>query len=115
MFLIICGRVEEMLPDFHSYLPPAISVLGGKTWVCPGWQEVPEGTTLDEVYEKWTQYKPEMEELVQESIKEKVLSSKGDKEYTVVCNNGIWNCDCVGFGFRRTCSHIEQVKKKHRI
>ena len=107
-----------MLPaDFHitSFHPPGITVLGGKTWVCPGWHEVPEGTTLDEVYERWTQDKPEMEETRPGSIKEKVLSSKGDKEYTVLYNNGAWDCECAGFGFRRKCSHVDSIKKKYKF
>jgi hypothetical protein len=108
-----------MLPaDFKisSFLPPGISTIGGKTYVCPGWHEVPEGTTLDEVYERWTRINYGVEEKnTHKPIKEIVTSSKGDKTYTVLYNNGAWDCDCAGFGFRRKCRHIEEIKTKHKM
>ena len=30
--------------------------------------------------------------------------------YTVTFSRGQWHCDCQGFKFRKTCSHIKQVK-----
>lgn len=40
----------------------------------------------------------------------RIKSSKGDKDYVVVINqNGTHKCDCPGFGFRKTCSHIKQA------
>jgi len=107
-----------MLKNFHisSFLPPTISTIGGKTYVCPGWHEVPENTTLKEVYERWTKINYGTEEShTQKSIKEIVVSSKGDKTYTVLYNNGTWNCDCEGFGFRRKCRHCKEVAKKYDI
>jgi hypothetical protein len=43
----------------------------------------------------------------------RIMSSKGDKEYVVVLNgNGRHTCDCPGYGFRKTCSHIKQALEK---
>lgn len=39
-----------------------------------------------------------------------VRGSKGD-EYIVTNEGGRWACTCVGFGFRKDCKHIHQVKK----
>ena len=39
-----------------------------------------------------------------------VPSSKGDTTYRVVCNDGVWQCGCPGFGFRRTCKHVIQIQ-----
>jgi hypothetical protein len=39
-----------------------------------------------------------------------VAGSKGSV-YTVTNENGRWACTCVGFGFRKDCKHIHQVKR----
>ena len=104
--------------DFRieSFMPPGITTIGGKTYVVPGWHEVPEGTTLKEVQERWTQEKPSHTESVPTyDIYEEVLSSKGDSSYEVIFNNGAWYCSCPGFGFRRDCRHLKEVKQKHNI
>ena len=98
-----------------SFLPPCITVLGGKTYVCPGWHVVPEGTTLDEVYERWTQVKPKMEEKPTLTIHEMIDSSTAGKQYAVTFDGTWWNCECPGFGFRKNCRHLKEVKAKHNI
>jgi hypothetical protein len=42
-----------------------------------------------------------------------VVGSKG-AHYTVRANHGRYTCTCPGFGWRRKCKHIEQVKKENR-
>lgn len=100
---------------FKSFLPPVLVAIGGKTYVCPGWHEVPEETTLKEVYKHWTQDKPKQEPKPSHTISETVDSSTGGKSYTVTFDGMYWNCECVGFGFRKDCRHINQVKEKHKI
>ena len=39
-----------------------------------------------------------------------VAGSKGNS-YTVTNEAGRWSCTCVGFGFRKDCKHLHQVKK----
>jgi hypothetical protein len=43
-----------------SLIPPAISILGGKRYILPGYIEVDDDVTLEQVNEKWTRktYKP---------------------------------------------------------
>jgi hypothetical protein len=99
---------------FESFLPPSITFVGGKTFVIPGWTEVPSDTELDDVYKKWTKILPKVSQTDPEyDIHEFVPSSKGDKTYEVIFNNGTWNCECVGFGFRRDCKHVKEVAKRH--
>jgi hypothetical protein len=41
-----------------------------------------------------------------------VVGSKGDS-YTVTCKTtGYWTCTCAGFGYRRTCAHINRKKEE---
>ncbi len=47
----------------------------------------------------------------------KVNGSMGDV-YTVTKQGKVWSCTCVGYGFRRTCSHIKTAitrDKKKRV
>lgn len=101
--------------EFKSFMPPGLTTIGGKTYVIPGWHEVPEQTTLKEVKERWTQVLPKGEAKPNYVISEEVLSSKKDKTYEVSFDGKFWKCSCVGFGFRRSCSHINAVKEKHKI
>jgi hypothetical protein len=40
-----------------------------------------------------------------------IAGSKG-KNYVVTVENGLWGCNCVGFGYRRSCSHVVEAKAK---
>jgi len=40
----------------------------------------------------------------------KIAGSKNNI-YTVRLNNGHYDCECVGFSFRKDCKHIHEVKK----
>ena len=42
-----------------------------------------------------------------------VVGSKG-AHYTVRASQGRYTCSCPGFGWRRKCKHIEQVKEENR-
>lgn len=96
-----------------SFLPPGIVITGGQTYVCPGWHKVPINTTLKEVQERWTQELPKGENKPKYKIEEEVISSKGDKTYSVTFDGSNWSCTCVGFGFYRNCKHLKEVKIKH--
>jgi uncharacterized Zn finger protein len=58
-----------------------------------------------EVNNKQVDYVKPVEE---KRIEITVQGSKGNS-YTVVKENGKKSCTCPGFGFRRTCKHIESV------
>ena len=100
--------------EVESLLNPAIfkSHTSGKTYVVTGdqpWIEVPEGTTLNDV--RWTcAYKPDKDPVdAREQIFE-VEGSKGNKYTVKQAKNGLWNCTCAGFGFRRKCKHVTNCK-----
>jgi hypothetical protein len=40
-----------------------------------------------------------------------VKSKSSGKSYTVISEDGIVQCDCVGFQFRRACKHSAKVKE----
>ena len=91
-------------------IPPVLFNIGGKYYICPGWHEVSCEITYSEVMERWNQLFPRQEFKPLNTISKEVVSSKGDKKYLVTFDRFGWNCTCVGFGFRRNCSHITQVK-----
>lgn len=41
-----------------------------------------------------------------------IPSSNGKQNYTVTLNEEGWKCSCMGFGFRKTCKHVEELKLK---
>lgn len=100
---------------FKSFHRPGLSTIDGKTYVIPGWHEVPAGTTLKEVYEHWEQDLPKQEKKPAHTIREVLDSSTGDKTYIVTFDGRWWNCECVGFGFRRDCRHVKETKLKYGI
>ena len=109
-----------MLPKdfkFTSFTRPGLTTIGGKTYIVLGWHEVPKETTHKEVYEHWTQDLPKMEEVPTHIKPFSVMvdSSKGDKQYEVSYGNGAWYCECPGFGFRRSCRHVNEQKAKLSI
>jgi hypothetical protein len=106
-----------LAPDikFKSFMPPGIVNIGSKTYVCPGWHVVPSSVTLKEVMEHWEQELPESENKPTHTISETVTSSKGDKSYAVTFDGTFWNCECVGFGFRKDCKHVKEIKEKYKI
>jgi hypothetical protein len=99
-----------------SFLPPGITTIGGKTYVCPGWHEVPSDTTLEDVYNHWTKILPKVtEEKPTHSISVMIDSSTAGKQYKVTFDGTWWDCGCAGFGFRKKCRHVAEVKEKHGI
>ena len=102
--------------EVESLLNPAIfkSHASGKTYVVAGdqpWIEVPEGTTLNDV--RWIRApQPETDPVgVQEQIF-KVEGSKGNKYTVKRAQNDSWSCECVGYGYRQRCKHIEKAKER---
>lgn len=95
------------MDKFRSFLPPAIAVIDGQTYVMPNWIPVPSDTTLEEAYAAWecTQKTPEKSPR-QEYL---VEGSKG-AIYKVVSQDGKWTCTCSGFGFRKSCKHVTDIK-----
>ena len=91
-------------------LPPHIMKLGGKTYIMPGWQEVIEGTTLDDVIHVKPKVKKKSETIVVET-----LSSKGDKMYKTryYPDTGNFTCTCPGTWMSgNNCKHIKKLRNE---
>ena len=92
---------------------PAIVKVRGKTFVAAGFlEETWDGITMQEVNQLFSRVKfvPPPVVTKQETKEYQVVSSKGDKHYTVTYRNDSYFCSCPGYGWRRKCRHIESVK-----
>ena len=102
--------------EVESILNPAIfkSPTSGKTYVVAGdqpWIEVPEGTTLNDV--RWMRAsKPDKDPVVTRAQTFEVEGSKGNKYTVKRAQNDSWSCECVGYGYRQRCKHIEKAKER---
>ena len=94
-------------------VPPAIFRNRNDVWYGIAgsvWVEVPAGTTLDEL-SQYMVYKPRE---VAPTPGEKSWSVQGSKgnTYTVKLSEGVYSCTCPGYGFRRKCRHITEIKNE---
>ncbi len=76
------------------------------------WIEVPDDTTLDGL-SKYMVYKPREVAPVAGENSWSVKGSKGNV-YTVKLSQGVYSCSCPGYGFRRKCRHITEIKNESR-
>ena len=86
----------------------------GKTYVCPGWHEVPLGTTraqIDLVYNEPSYMMAKPVEATESSDESwEVKGSKGSV-YKVTLRSNKWDCTCPARTFRRgDCKHIKLQK-----
>jgi hypothetical protein len=102
-------------PHFKSVF--AIVNTPGKTFVCPGWHEVPIGTTRDQI-EMDMNAIPIKKKVVLEEPKTTryeiiVQGSKPGREYTVKLDRGMWSCTCPAATFQRGhCKHVKAEQNK---
>jgi len=100
------------LPDtIPSPFPPAIieTVSGRYLIGGPKWYKVPADFTLEQAEARWSRpwkVKPVESRTVQ------VANSKGNGFYEVSIGPAGSSCTCTGFGFRRTCKHVDSVLKQ---
>ena len=103
------------LPIKVEWPPMLYTDRKGQKWAVSGqhWLEVPETLTLDRVGEYMVVAERVNAPQLVEVRTYEVQGSKGNT-YTVVDNKGTWTCTCPGFGFRRKCRHITEVKNANR-
>ena len=92
-------------------MPPALFTnregiryaIAGSAWV-----EVPTDTTFDDLA-TYMVYRPLEVAPVPGEKSWSVEGSKGNL-YSVRLSGGVYSCSCPGFGFRRKCRHIAEIK-----
>ena len=107
------GFGPSIMVKLHKYthkhvLPPCITKLGGKTYIMPGWQEVIEGTTLNDVIHIKPKLKKKSETVVVETP-----SSRGDVMYKTryYPDSDNFTCSCPGVWMsKNNCKHIKKLR-----
>ncbi len=98
---------------YGGLIPPFTMTIGSEKYIMPGWYKLDHTETLPNIEDiAFYPYKPKEDNKPKISNDKiyKVTSSKGDKVYEVKLNNsGSLECECVGYGYRRKCRHIDQV------
>ena len=96
-------------------VPPCLADLPGGRYAVAGstWIRVPDDTKFEDLdkYMVCERKRPESPSDASERVWA-VVGSKG-AHYTVRTNQGRYTCSCPGFGWRRKCKHIEQVKEEN--
>ena len=91
---------------YHSHSGITYAIAGS---VCV---EVPSDTTLDDL-SAYIAYKPRELSPIAGENSWSVKGSKGNT-YTVKLSQGTYSCTCPGYGFRRKCRHIAEIKNESR-
>jgi len=100
----------------HAYMPPTIFKNNGKTYLMPLWQEVIDGTTLDDV--DWIRPKPVLSNKSKQTPITTIHTSKSnaDKTYktTYYPETKKYQCSCPGSfrAFDKRCLHIKEMEIK---
>ena len=96
----------------HPIYAPMIWKHEGKTYLMPKWEEVLDGTTLDDV--EWIKPKPKVKK---QPVVKTWKSSSSDQIYTTKYypeTNRYW-CDCPGsWRTRGNCVHIQKMRKENK-
>ena len=100
---------------YGGIYPPALTTFGSDKYIMPGWYKLPEDEhdiKLEDIaFYPYKADKPNIPDSNKNKVY-KVKSSRGDKTYEVTINSsGEFSCTCPGYGFRRRCRHIDEVKK----
>ena len=96
----------------HPHIPPTLATIQGKTYLMPLWQEVVEGTTLNDI--KWNRPKPKTY-VKPEPVVETHMSGSGLGEYKTKFypESGKFHCSCPGY-WRSSgnCKHVKAMRTK---
>lgn len=103
---------------FTSLLPPTmVDLPSGRYFIITGhthggWYPVSKDFDFEKAAKGWSRVNTEKVEKALNQVW-KVLNSKKNGHYEVSVSNGNWSCSCTGYGFRRKCRHIDEVKLKN--
>ena len=102
-------NVQMFKYEHTDRIPPGIVNVKGKTYIVPGWKEVIEGTTLNDI----THIKPKVKVTKSETVVKINKSSSSDAEYTTKYypDSGKYHCDCPGtWRTRGNCKHVKEMR-----
>ena len=108
------GLGPTVIVKVHKYkhkhlLPPAIARFNKKTYIMPGWQEVVNGTTLNDI----THIKPKVKVARSKTVTKTFNSSSSDAIYTTnyYPDSDKYHCNCPGtWRTGGNCKHIKQMR-----
>ena len=105
-------QVISLLPPTIIHASQRYAVFGSAVGM-EGWFVIDESITLDDLYKIWVRWSPSKVETKKTPNNVwSVEASKPGKFYKVRLINEVWSCECSGFGFRRDCRHIKEIKAK---
>ena len=105
-----CDNGDDVKPILVSMPPALFRNADGICYAIAGsaWVEVPPETTFDDLPKYMTYVPRETKQVAGEKVWH-VEGSKGNM-YTVKLSGGSYSCTCPGYGFRRKCRHITEIK-----
>ena len=103
------------LPVKVTWPPMLYTDMSGQKWAVSGqhWIEVPDTLTLDRIGEYMVVDQRFTPTQTPDVRTYDVQGSTGNT-YTVKQDADTWTCTCPGFGWRRKCRHITEVKNASR-
>ena len=103
------------LPIKVTWPPMLYTDMSGQKWAVSGqhWIEVPDSLTLDRVGEYMVVDQRFTPAKSPDVTTYEVQGSTGNT-YTVTQDGDTWTCTCPGFGWRRKCRHITELKDASR-
>lgn len=104
------------LPVHNSLKPPCIAnFISGRKAVFTGDGpiiDIDDDVTIEDILAKWYPKHTESKQVTRSDRKDWSVQGKKSK-YTVTLMNGHYSCTCPGYGFRRRCKHIEEIKSRY--
>lgn len=115
---MILSKESFLKLKVQSYIRPHLMtwpLSGLKSAIFPGVQngffDVEDDVTQDDVLKIWDKIIVEPKILL--PTKEWEVLGSNENKYIVKQKKGIYSCTCSGFGFRRKCKHIDNIKLKY--
>lgn len=117
--MIFISNIDDLpLKHEHGYLPAIYSNILDKTIVIVSgvWYEInPKQITPKDFYKRYET--PKVIKIVDNSTQTFEVNSSSlkspNKKYIVTRTGEKYKCTCIGYGYRRTCKHIENIKSKN--
>jgi len=107
---------EDLSPDFRykSRFPVCIvALIDRRVAICNEfWLVVNDDIKLSDVRKHLIYIAPKTTVIKKKNETFIIPNSKGTGTYKVILNNGNLTCSCPGFGFRRSCRHIKEIKEQ---